>query len=95
MLMTERVEKRGNKWCVVHGTGSDAGQIIHCYEFGGSTGDSEDSAKQKAHKRHYAIMKSKEKRSGTSPVSEAVNAIHAGIPTREVVTKLLGNNLWH
>lgn len=101
MSMVERVEKRGNKWCVVHGhpkkKGSKRdkppGTAIHCYKFGSGTDNTEDEARQKAFKMHYAIAKSQERRGKTeaSPVSIAVEAIISGIPASIVIERLLGN----
>jgi hypothetical protein len=62
----DTVEKRGDKWCVLHGhpqkTGSKtdkpAGTAIDCYsiaEFG------EEGARKKAMAMHYAIVKSQER----------------------------------
>lgn len=44
----KKVEKRGNKWCVVHCHGEDAGKIIKCF-----------STKPEADKMHRAIQANK------------------------------------
>lgn len=46
--ITEKVEKRGNKWCTVHCHGAKKGQIIHCFD-----------TKEKALAQHRAIQMSK------------------------------------
>ena len=42
------VEKRGNRWCVVHCHGKDAGKIIACHD-----------TKEEAEAQHRAIQASK------------------------------------
>jgi len=42
------VEKRGNKWCTTHCTGSDKGKVISCFP-----------TKAEAIKQHAAIMANK------------------------------------
>ena len=42
------VEKRGNKWCVIHCHGKEAGKIIACHD-----------TKKKAEAQHRAIQVSK------------------------------------
>ena len=43
--LTEKVEKRGDEWCVLHGSGPDAGKAIKCFP-----------TKDKADAMHRAIM---------------------------------------
>jgi len=47
--LTEKVVKRGNKWCVIHCHGARAGQIIACHD-----------SKAKADAQHRAIMAGKQ-----------------------------------
>ena len=47
-MLTEKVEKRGDKWCVVHCTGPDAGEVIKCFD-----------TKEEAEAMHRAIMANK------------------------------------
>jgi len=47
--LEEKVEKRGDKWCVVHCHGPEAGQVIKCFD-----------TKEDAEKMHRAIMANKE-----------------------------------
>jgi len=46
--LSEKVEKRGNKWCTVHCHGAKKGQVIHCFD-----------TKEKAMAQHQAIQMSK------------------------------------
>ena len=58
------IEKKGNRWCVVHGhpkkkgskTDKPKGTIIKCYSFNPKIKGSEARAKAKANKMHAAIM---------------------------------------
>jgi hypothetical protein len=62
------VEKKGNKWCVVHGheqkgsaTDKPIGTVIKCYEFIPGNMRSEQVAKLKAEEMHKAILISETK----------------------------------
>ena len=46
--LTEKVEKRGDKWCVIHCTGPDAGKPIKCFD-----------SKEEAEAMHKAIQAQK------------------------------------
>ncbi len=49
-LLNKKVEKRGNKWCVVHCHGPDAGKPIKCFD-----------TKEEADRMHRAIQANKSK----------------------------------
>ena len=53
MIELKKVEKRGEKWCVIHCTGPKAGKPIKCFD-----------SKEKAEAMHRAIQASKHKSIG-------------------------------
>ena len=70
--LTEKVEKRGDKWCVVHCTGPDAGEVIKCFD-----------TKEEAEAMHRAIManKNQETARALEKLEKRVTQIEEGYKT--------------
>ena len=51
-VISKKIERRGNKWCIIYCSGSDAGKVYRCYD-----------TREQALRVHRAIMANKEQKS--------------------------------
>lgn len=81
-FISKRVERRGNKWCVVHCRGPKAGQVIRCF-----------STKEQADKMHRAIMVNKQAEKPPKAEWDRCEGKARGIPSIKNPAAFCGN-LW-